>query len=96
MDCCAEISGRYFHLFEVANNSSHYYSCAPWMFSQVCPRMNAFKQQCDAMQCPQNCVLGYACTSYGYESLVRSIPDNTYHPAETDACVQSGRKWITP
>ncbi len=87
-DCCAEMNGRYWYQYELLQTSVRWNTCSYWLYSYACPRMNGYKQQCDAMNCPQNCDWEYDCSPNGFYGVMHSLPMNNSRPAEVASCLR--------
>jgi hypothetical protein len=89
MDCCAEMNGKYWFHYDHLQIAGRWNTCSYWLYAYSCQRVNAAKQQCDVMNCSQNCDWAYDCSQNGYSGFFSSFPMNAGHEAALTSCLRN-------
>lgn len=88
-DCCAEMNGKYWFHYDHLQIAVRWNTCSYWLYAYSCQRVNAAKQQCDVMNCSQNCDWAYDCSQNGYSSVFSSVPINAGHSGNLASCLKN-------
>lgn len=89
IDCCEEMNGKYWFHYEHLQIAGRWNTCSYWLYNYSCQRVNAAKQQCDVMNCSQNCDWAYDCSPNGYSGFFSSFPMNAGHEAALASCLKN-------
>lgn len=89
IDCCAEMNGKYWFHYEHLQIAARWNTCSYWLYAYSCQRVNAAKQQCDVMNCSQNCDWAYDCSQNGYSGVFSSVPMNAGYSSKLASCLRN-------